>query len=327
MTETSSTNTMPQTTIPPVGKPHGVLGLGCWAFGGGAWGGQDDDQSRAAIEAALDAGMNHFDTARAYAQGKSERVIAPFVQANREQVFLATKGNAPKATAADIRQQFEASLEDLGVDSVDLYYIHWPRTGKDMKPVLEEMEKMRSEGLIKAIGVSNFSVEQMQDVSTVAKVDAHQLCYNLLWRPLEAEVIPYCRENGIAVVTYSSMAQGILTGKFGPQRPDFPQGDQREKNTLFDRGAWPHIAAGVERMQAIAQREGQPLVNLAVQWVARQPGVVSVLLGARSAQQAAQNAAAYAKPVSDEALAELTAISDEVIPHIPDTGNIFQFYP
>ncbi len=321
------TTTMPQATIPPVPKPHGVLGLGCWAFGGAAWGGQDDDRSRGAIQAAFDAGMNHFDTARAYANGKSERVLAPFLADHRDAVFLATKGNAANAEASEIRGQLEASLGDLGVDSVDLYYMHWPRSGKDMKPVLEEMEKARGEGLIKAIGVSNFSVQQMEDVKGVAKIDAHQLCYNLLWRPLEDEVIPYCRENGIAVVTYSSIAQGILTGKFGRERPEFPEGDQREKNTLFDRDAWPHVAAGVERMEAVAEREGQPLVHLAIQWVTRQPGVTSVLLGARDAEQAAQNAAACATPVSDTAIDELTAISDDVLPHIPATGNIFQYYP
>ena len=328
MKPTDPATTMPTTTIPPTDKPQGVLGLGCWAFAGAAWGGQDDDASAAAIEAALDAGMNHLDTARAYGNGKSERVIAPFLRDRRDDIFLATKGNVgDDADPKQIRSQLEASLKDLGVDSVDLYYLHWPRSGKDLKPVLEEMEELRGEGRFAALGVSNFSVEQMDDASKVARIDAHQLCYNLLWRPLEQEIIPYCEQHGIAVVTYSSIAQGILTGKFGKQRPEFPEGDQREKNTLFDRDAWPHVADGVERMQRVAEREGQPLVNLAIQWVARRPGVTSVLLGARSAEQAEQNAAAYAKPVSDDALAELTTISDDVTPHIPDTGNIFKYYP
>jgi aryl-alcohol dehydrogenase-like predicted oxidoreductase len=318
---------MQTTTIDPVTKPQSVLGLGCWAFAGAAWGGQDDAKSEAAIQAAFDAGMNHFDTARAYGNGKSERVLAPFLAKHRDDIFLATKGNTPNAKPEEIRSQLEASLEDLGVDSVDLYYIHWPRSGQDMKPVLQEMEKMRSEGKLKAIGVSNFSVDQMKDIANVAKIDAHQLCYNLLWRPLENEVMPYCRENDIAIVTYSSIAQGILTGKFGKERPDFPEGDQREGNTLFDREAWPHVADGVERMKAVAEKEGQPLVNLAIQWVARQPGVSTVLLGARDADQAKQNATAYETPVSDDAIQALTAISDDVIKHIPDTGNIFQYYP
>ncbi len=324
---TDVNHAMPRTTIGPDDRVQGVLGLGCWAFGGAGWGGQDDDASLAAMAAALEGGMNHFDTARAYGGGKSEQVVGRFIADRRDAVYLATKGNTPKASADDIRSQLEASLADLKADYVDLYYIHWPRSGKDMKPVLEEMERARAEGKIRAIGVSNFSVEQMADVATVAKIDAHQLCYNLLWRPLEAEVIPYCREHDIAVVTYSSIAQGILTGKFGRERPTFPEKDQRENNTLFDRAAWPHIAEGIEQMRQLAEREGQPLVNLAIQWVTRQPGVTSVLLGARNADQAKQNAAACAKPVSQATIDQLTTLSDEVIKHIPDTGNIFQYYP
>jgi len=265
----------------------------------------------------------------AYANGKSERVVGEYLKQHdaRDAVYLATKGNTPDATGQEIRAQLEASLADLGVDHVDLYYIHWPRTGKDMKPVLAEMEKLRDEGKIKAIGVSNFSVEQMRDVMTVATIDAHQLCYNLLWRPLEDEVMPCCREHGIAIVSHSSIAQGILTGKFGRERPEFPEGDQREKNTLYDLEAWPHIADAVEQMKQVADEAGQPLVNLAVQWVAAQPGVASVLLGARDARQAEQNAATLANPVNPASLDRLTAISDAATQHVPATGNIFQYYP
>ncbi len=319
-------NPIPQVTIPPVEKSHGVLALGCWAFGGGGWGGQDDDLSRQAMQAAYGSGMNHFDTAMAYGGGRSERLVGAFIADKRDQVYLATKGNTPKATAQDIRDSLEESLENLQTDHVDLYYIHWPRAGKDMKPVLAEMEKARDEGKIRSIGVSNFSVEQMEDVSSVCRIDANQFCYNLYWRYPEDELMPYCREKGVAMVTYSSIAQGILTGKFGPN-PTFPEGDGRRKMIMLQDNVWPKLYELTEQAKGIADEANQPLTHLAIQWVAAQPGVTSVLLGARNADQARENAAAMAEPAAPEALDRLTAIGDEARRLVPDVGNIFQYYP
>ncbi len=303
------------------------LGLGCWAFGGDQWGGQDDRDSADAMRAAFDAGITHFDTARIYANGKSERVLNPFLAKHRDAIFLATKGNCWSGDPAELRAELEASLNELGVDHVDLYYLHWPNSKVDMKPLFAELEKARSEGKIRKIGVSNFSVEHMQSVADVTRIDVHQFGYSLLWRTPEDEIMPYCRENDIQIVTYSSIAQGILTGKFGHDRPSFPEGDDRNGNALFEPRAWPHVARAVDEMKKLAEQEGQPLVNLAVQWVARQPGVTSVLLGARNAEQARQNAATLEKPVSDATIDALTQISDRVIRHMPKQSNIFGFNP
>ncbi len=304
-----------------------TLGLGCWAFGGAQWGGQDDAQSEAAMLAAFDAGITHFDTARAYGGGRSERVLRPFLESRRDEIYLATKGNAWGGTADELMRQLDASLADLGLKEIDLYYMHWPKSGVDLKPLFTALENAREQGKIHAIGVSNFSVAQMKEVSQVARIDAHQIGYSLLWRRPEADVMPYCREQDIDIVTYSSIAQGILTGKFGRERPEFPEDDNRSDNALFDRDTWPHVADAVEKMQRLAQAEDQPLVNLAIQWVAHQPGVKSVLLGARDAKQAQQNAAAMATPVREETITELTRISDEVARHQPDQSNIFGFNP
>lgn len=328
MTSPTGTSAMPSTTLGSSTIPMTMLGLGAWSFGGSQWAGQDDDKSTAALQASFDAGVTHLDTARAYGNGKSEQVCAEFLKGKRDKVYVATKGNiGPEAKPEEIRAQLKASLKDLQTESVDLYYLHWPRTGKDLKPVMAELEKARGEGKIKAIGISNFTVEHMESIADVCTVDAHQLCYNAFWRPLEREVIPYCVENNIAVVTYSSIAQGILTGKFGHERPSFPEGDQRNGNTLFSDDAWPHIAKGVTAMKALAEKAGQPLVNLAVQWVASRPGVASILLGARDEAQAKANAATLAQPIDAGILDEFTAISDEACKGVPDTGNIFQYYP
>jgi len=326
--EASGGSALPVVKIEPVDKPHSMLALGCWPFGGREWGGQDDADSMAAMGTAYAAGINHFDTAIAYGGGASERVVGRFlaIDDRRQKVFLATKGNTPNASGEEIADSLDRSLGNLGVDCVDLYYIHWPRKGKDMRPVMEALEAARRQGKIQAIGVSNFSVEQMEQVAEVGTIDAHQLCYNLFWRYLEAEVIPYCREHGIAVVTYSTIAEGILTGKF-PREVQFGEDDHRRHGVLFDPEVWPHVHDAVERLKAIAAEAGRPLVELAIRWVASRPGVTSTLVGARNAAQAEQNAAAMRGEVSQGVLEGMTAVSDEAVRHVPDVGNIFRYYP
>jgi aryl-alcohol dehydrogenase-like predicted oxidoreductase len=320
MTQTEHQND--QKTI----RQAGVLGLGCWAYGGSGWGGQDDAESLAAMSAAWDGGVRHIDTAAAYGGGRSEKVVGQFLaEGNRAaEVYLATKAN--KATPEALIASLNESMANLGVECVDLFYIHWPHTGKDVRPLMEALEKQRQAGRLRHIGVSNFQVEHMEQASQVGRIDAHQFCYNLLWRFAEDDILPYCHENDIACVTYGSIAMGILTGKFG-LNPEFPEGDVRSSVVFFDDDVWPKIHAGVERLKALADRAGQPLLNLAIQWVARQDGVSTILVGARNADQARQNAAAMATPVDGEILDEMTAISDELRTIMPDVGNIFRYYP
>ena len=314
-----------EVVIPPSDKTHHQLALGCWAFGGSQWGGQEDEDSRRAMQAALDAGLDHFDTATGYGGGRSERLVGEFLAEGdrRERVFLASKFNI-KNDIKDAAEAVDASLQRLQTHVIDLYYLHWPKG--DIRPWIEGLERCREQGKIKAIGVSNFNVEQMEQAREVGTIDALQVCYNLFWRFPERDVLPYCREHDIAVITYSSIAQGILTGKFD-RHPEFLEGDQRPKTVMFDDDVWPHVYEGVERLKPLAQRAGQPLTHLAVQWVAAQPGVTSVLVGGRNAEQVRRNAAALDQPVSREVLDEMTRVGDEVMRHVPDAGNIFRHYP
>jgi aryl-alcohol dehydrogenase-like predicted oxidoreductase len=220
----------------------------------------------------------------------------------------------------------EVSLSRLATDSIDLFYIHWPRTGKDLRPIMTGLEMARSQGKIHGIGVSNFSVEQMEQVMEVGTIDGYQVGYSLFWRWPERDIMPFCREHGISLITYSSIAQGILTGKFGPN-PSFPEDDQRKGNVLFDPAVYPHLYEGVEQMKKVAEDAGRPLVELAIRWCSAQPGVASVLVGARNAGQVHANLRAMDGDISPATMARLTAISDEVHQKIPNTGNIFRFYP
>jgi len=209
---------------------------------------------------------------------------------------------------------------------IDLYYIHWPRTGKDLRPWMEGLETARQRGFIRAVGVSNFSVEQMDHVAQVGRIDAHQLDYSLIWRFPERDLLPYCHAHGIAVVTYASLAHGILAGKF-PRQPHFSEGDQRRKILLFQDNVWPHVYEAVEAFKGIAERSGRPLVHLAIRWLLNQPNVTSVLVSARNAQQAVFNAQALDGAIPNSVFEELTAMSSQMIHAVPDEGNPYGYHP
>lgn len=302
---------------------HSPLGFGGYSFGPEQWSGREDDNLLAAMEQALAQDMTHFDTASNYGDGHSERLIGQFMAAQpgrRERIYLASKYETDEMTVRAMLDAVDASRERLQTDVIDLYYIHWPRSDKDMRPWMEGLETARQQGKIRAIGVSNFSVEQMMALAQVGTIDAHQIPYNLLWRFAEREIIPYCVEQNIAVVTYSSIAHGILVGRFGPH-PDFPAGDQRRDIVLFRPEVWPHVYEAVEACKDVAHRAGRSLVHLAIRWVLHQPHVTTALVGARNAQQSVSNGQALTGEIEDSVFDELSAISSELMQKIPDTGN------
>ena len=313
-------------TIPPDDKRLNPLVLGGTVFGADPYVGSRADDLWATMEAAVTNGINHFDTAAGYGDGASERLIGQFLAGRRNKVFIASKANTNQMSSAAMLEQVDQSLARLQTDFIELYYIHWPRMNHDMRPWMEGLETARQQGKIKAIGVSNFSLEQMVQVAEVGKIDAHQLCYSLLWRFAEADIIPYCRANGIAVVTYSSIAQGVLAGKF-PRNPQFEPDDSRGRTVHFDPAVWPHVFEAVEQFKQIAQEANRSLTHLAIRWVLHQPGIHSAVVSARNRQQLAQNVDALHGAIPDSVFERLTAISDQAMKHIPNTGNMYRYYP
>jgi aryl-alcohol dehydrogenase-like predicted oxidoreductase len=188
------------------------------------------------------------------------------------------------------------------------------------------LELARSQGKIGAIGVSKYSGEQMEQVAEVGKIDAHQLCYNLIWRFPEQEIIPYCRENNIAVITYSSIAQGVLTGKF-PRQPQLAARDQRARTVHFEEAVWPHVYAGVEGMKTVAEEAERCMTHLAIRWVLHQPGITAVVVGARTPQQVEENRQALLGEIPNSVFEAMSVISDKVMPNIPSTGNPYRYNP
>ena len=320
--------------LPPISigrseKTHFPLGIGGSFYGLDHGHRQGEADILAALETALELGITHFDTATGYGNGYSERLIGRFIAeepTRRDRIFLASKFSSDEISAQSIISAIDASRERLQTDMIDLYYLHWPRTGKDLRPWMEGLETARHQGKIHAIGVSNFSIDQMDQIAEVGRIDAHQLGYNLLWRFDEHDIIPYCASNGIAVVVYSALAHGILAGKY-PKQLEFVPDDQRWSITLFRKDVWPQVYDAVEALKRVAEREQHSLVHLSLRWLLRQPGVTSVLASAKNRAQSLANAKALEADIPDNVMEEITIISDRVVQHIPDEGNPFGYHP
>ncbi|MEX0322591.1 MAG: aldo/keto reductase [Puniceicoccaceae bacterium] len=296
------------------------IGLGCWALGGRNWGGQSEKAAFEVMETALESGIRHFDTARVY--GVSEKLVGSFLKESRSEVFLASKVY-PTGSKAQVKESLQRSLDALQTDYIDLFYLHWPVRDGDNVESMEALMEARQAGLIGAIGVSNYSLPDLEMIVQTGPVDFLQAGYHLLWRSIEEGILPFCRKNGIRVVAYSSLGQGILTGKF-PRNPEFPKGDHRANHVLhFRKDVWPDVYETVEELKGVAASAGRQLAHLALQWVAAREGITSLLVGARKAGQVVENAGALKDPVDSAILDALTRISDALDARLPSAQTIF----
>jgi len=293
----------------------GRIVAGGWQAGRDLWVGIDDAESIAAFQAALDAGITTFDTAEDYGAGHSERMIARALGHRRHEIVIATKVSWDHLRRDQIVAACERSLTNLGTDVIDLYQIHWPAGtfGSERVPLAESMEalvRLRDAGKIRAIGVSNFDLPQLRQACALGPVDALQPAYSLLWRHAERELLPFCRAEGIAVLAYSPLAQGLLTGKLGPDHA-LAEGDNRRDNLLFQPPLRARVHAVVEAMRPWAAARGITLAQLALAWVADQPGTAAIA-GARTPAQARENAAAGDVILEPELRARLDALTQDV---------------
>ncbi|MGC9505248.1 aldo/keto reductase [Baaleninema sp.] len=216
--------------------------MGTWQAGKNMWTGIDDDQMVKAIRTAYESGITTIDTAEQYGDGYSERIVAKALSDVRDKVVYATKVFANHLKYDWVLEACHRSLENLNTDYIDLYQIHWPAGswGSEIVPIEETMSalvKLKEDGKIRAIGVSNFSREQLAQASQYGRIDSLQPPYSLFWRNVETDGMPYCVEQNISILAYSPLAQGLLTGKFGRDH-QFEEGDHRAKNKLFYRKFW-----------------------------------------------------------------------------------------
>jgi aryl-alcohol dehydrogenase-like predicted oxidoreductase len=295
------------------------VGFGAWAIGGSnweyGWGEQDDEESIAAIQRAHELGVTWIDTAAQYGLGHSEEVVRRAMEGLDPRPLIFTKGGQPEGPNRtsyqslkrdSLRRECEGSLERLGVDAIDLYQIHWPIPDEEVEEGWATLAELKEEGLVRQIGASNFSVEQLERAETIAPVEALQPPYSLLDREIEAEILPYCRERDIGVIVYSPMASGLLTGAMTRKRIEsLPADDWRRSSDRFREPELSRSLEVVERVKAVAGRHGVPPGAVAVAWTLRHPAVHGAIVGFRRPDQVDPIVAAADLELSDEDVAEL----------------------
>jgi aryl-alcohol dehydrogenase-like predicted oxidoreductase len=295
------------------------IGIGAWAMGGGgwafAWGPQDDNESIEAIHSALDKGLNWIDTAAVYGHGHSEEVVGRALKGRAQKPYVFTKcarnwGEDRKIFKSlkrdHIRQECENSLRRLQVDVIDLYQIHWPEPDEDIEEGWETMARLKEEGKVRFIGLSNFSVDQMKRVAAIAPITSLQPPYSIISPEIEETVLPYTQANGIGVLVYSPMKSGLLTGKMTRERiAALPDDDFRKNRADFQEPALSRNLELVELLRAIGQRHGRSPGEVAIAWTLRLPGVTSAIVGMRSAAQVEGVIGAATFRLSTEEIAEI----------------------
>jgi aryl-alcohol dehydrogenase-like predicted oxidoreductase len=276
-----------------------VIGFGAWALGGGGeWGRgpQDDQDSIATIQRALDLGINWVDTAASYGHGRSEEVVGRAVKGRRHEISIATKGgivwdenknNFFRCKGWSIRKEAEDSLRRLGVDVIDLYQLHWNSPDEDLEEAWTEVARLIEEGKVRYGGVSNWTVSQIQRAQAIHPVASLQPKYNLLDREVEDELLGFCNAEEIGVIVYSPLASGLLTGKVTRDWvASLPADDWRSRNN--DHYKEPELSANldlVDQLQVIAGRRERRIAELAIAWILRRPEVTAAIAGARRPKQ------------------------------------------
>ncbi len=297
------------------------IGFGAWAIGGGdwkfAWGPQDDYESIAAICRALELGINWIDTAAVYGLGHSEQIVARALKGSSHKPYIFTKcsrrwnpdGSIYSALKPDsLEQELHDSLRRLEVETIDLYQIHWPAPEEDIEAAAEALSNFRQQGKIRWIGVSNFSVEQIERAQKFAPIASLQPPYSMLRRAVEDEILPCAKENGIGVINYSPMLSGMLTGKMSAERvAAMPANDWRRNNVEFNEPRLSRNLRVVELLREIGDGHGVTPGVVAVAWTLHNPAITAAIVGGRSAEQVEELAPALAFRLNDDEFQKINA--------------------
>jgi aryl-alcohol dehydrogenase-like predicted oxidoreductase len=302
-----------------------AVGLGTWAIGGWMWGGTDEDASVAAIRATIDAGVSLIDTAPAYGMGRSEEIVGKAIAGRRDEVVLATKcglvwhtdrGNHFFDQAGrpvhrflgrdSIAHELDASLRRLGTDHIDLYITHWQDPTTPIAETMDALEDLKRAGKIRAIGASNVSPADLKAYVAAGTLDAIQEQFSMVHRDIEADLVPLCLRHGVSILSYSSLALGLLTGKIGPDRT-FEGDDLRIADPRYSVENRAKAVAFAEEIRPVADAHGVGVAGLVIAWTLRQPGITFALCGARSPEQARENARAGAIDLDDADIGRIDA--------------------
>lgn len=310
-----------------------AIGLGTWAIGGWMWGGTDEAKSISAIQASIDEGISLIDTAPAYGQGLSEEIVGKAIAGRREKVVLATKcglvwhtqkGNhffdydgkpVHRYLGKDaIVHEVEQSLKRLGTDYIDHYITHWQDPTTPIAETMEALETLKSQGKIRSIGASNTTADDVKAYVAAGQLDAIQEEYSMIKRDIEDTLVPLCLKEKVSVLSYSSLALGLLTGKIGPDRT-FEGDDQRKDNPRFSVENRRKVARLMDAIAPIAEAHGATKAQVVIAWTLQQPGITFSLCGARDPEQARENAKAGRLRLTSE---EIGLIGDAAATHLTE---------
>jgi aryl-alcohol dehydrogenase-like predicted oxidoreductase len=314
---------METTRIPGTGLAPTRIGLGTWVMGGWMWGGVDDDAAVATIHAALEQGVTLIDTAPVYGMGHAERLVGRALaeSGRRDDVVLSTKagldweGESPFRDAGRRRllQEIDDSRARLGVDVVDILHVHWPDPLVAIEETADAMREILEAGKIRAVGVSNFSVEQIERFRAHCPLHVVQPPYNLFERGIEDELLPHVVRNDMTTLTYGALCRGLLSGRIGHDR-DFRGDDLRQNDPKFQEPRFSQYLDAVQRLDELAkERFGKDLIHLALRWLLDRPGVGVALWGARRPDQLAPLADVMDFRLDDGAMAAIDRILAETI--------------
>lgn len=310
-----------------------VFVFGAWAAGGWAWGGSDSEEATRAIRESYELGANAFDTAPVYGFGDSELLVGKALQGiPRHKYLLFTKfglewnttqgvfhfdtldnsGHPLRVMRYASRQEVITACEDclrrLRTDYIDLFQIHWPDPTTPIAETMEALELLISQGKVRAAGVSNYSVQDMEEALLYLPVASNQVAYSMVNRGVDADVLPFCRDRGVGVLVYSPMQRGLLTGKIRPGYV-FGEGDTRVRSKFFKEPNLSAITAFLDSLVPLTKEKGCTLGQLVLRWTISQPGITAALVGARSADQVRQNMGALEVNLTSE---DMTFISERL---------------
>jgi myo-inositol catabolism protein IolS len=301
-----------------------AIGFGCWEIGGG-YGSIEETEFVKAINRALDIGINSFDTAEAYGMGASEKSLAKALGSRRKEAVITTKfgvgypgfANFRDSSRKRVMESIEKSLTALNTDYVDVYLIHWPDRAIPFEEPMRALDDLVKQGKVKAVGLSNFTLDEIKTCMAARRVDVVQYCWNMFDRRMAKEIFPYCQENKIGVMAYGSLAYGMLTGTLSEEKA-FEKGDWRAKRgNLGNLNLFQHLFGpehflknlrAVEDLKGVAKRYGKSLPQLSLRWTTSNPVVSTALVGCRSAGEVDDNVGALGWTISDADMKEIDAI-------------------
>lgn len=286
---------------------------GCMELGGGRWKVMDRKTNQQLLRTALENGINTFDTAEGYGNGNSEEIVGEALETVRKNCVIATKVLPDHLRACDVRKAAEGSLKRLRTDYIDLLYVHWPNADIPIEETLGEFVRLKEEGKIRAIGVSNFSLEQLQEAIKITHIDALQPEYNLLQRKIEDGLLAYCADHQVSVLSYNSIAKGILSGAFHFKGVKLDEADFRNEKPLFFPENIETERPLLECLREVGKRHQATISQVAAAWVLAQRGMSSAIIGTQNQAHFVENISSVDLGLTDEEIQEIGEISTKVI--------------